>query len=72
MSTAAAIVARVAVVRRCAGVSFRVITSFVGITAIGSTMKRTDVNVISAYWRNSLKKTRAGLGSSGCLGNGGI
>ena len=33
---------------RCSAVSVRVMTRYVGITAIGSTMNRIDVNVMSA------------------------
>ena len=47
----AAMQARRAVLARCSAVSLRVMTRYVGMTAIGSTMKRIDVNVISANCR---------------------
>lgn len=50
---AAATHARLAVLARCTAESPLVITRYVGITAIGSTIKRSDVSVISANWRTS-------------------
>src|SRR6476661_1595797 len=45
---AAAMQARRAVFARCSALSRRVITRYVGITAIGSTMNSTDVSVTTA------------------------